>query len=257
LGDYEKAQGFAEGLKMPSPSEFDQIQLKLSEDFTKGRVLLFNKPLYWTSFDLANKVKYILKHRLNLKKIKVGHAGTLDPLATGLLVICTGKETRNIETYQSQPKEYLAKVYLGATTPSYDLETPVNAEFPTEHITRSDVEAVLGTFQGPQLQMPPDFSARFINGTRAYKLARKGENLELTPRGITIYNISLLTFNLPHIEFRVNCSKGTYIRSLARDIGLKLHSGAYLAGLVRTAIGEFSIRDALSIEDFDRNFVFL
>jgi len=229
----------------------------VGEDLLKGMVLLFNKPLYWTSFDLVNKVKAILKHRLDLKKIKVGHAGTLDPLATGLLIICTGKETKNLEKYQSQPKEYLAKIQLGATTPSFDLETAVDLNFPVSHIDELLVLKTLEGFVGTQMQVPPDFSARFVNGTRAYKLARKGEKFKLQPKEIIIHSISLISCNLPVIEVRVLCSKGTYIRALARDIGLKLNSGAYLSGLIRTAIGDFSVKDAINIEEFERNFVLL
>ena len=245
-------------MNMTLPSELNLIhQSKLAEDILRGRVFLFNKPLYWTSFDLVNKVKVLLRQRLNLKKIKVGHAGTLDPLATGLLIVCTGKETRNIEKYQTLPKEYLAKITVGATTPSYDLETDVNASFPTEHIHKKLIEETLSGFVGTQSQVPPGYSARFLNGTRAYKLARKGEATEMPPREITIYEMSLISMNLPVIEIRVVCSKGTYIRSLAFDLGRKLQSGAHLSGLIRTAIGEFSLKDSLSIEDFERNFVFL
>ena len=222
-----------------------------------GKVLLFNKPMYWTSFDLVNKVKTLFKYKLNLKKIKVGHAGTLDPLASGLMIICTGKETRQIEQYQLQPKEYHASIHLGATTPSFDLETNIDFRYPVEHIDQTLVEKILIGFSGTHLKVPPDFSARFVDGTRAYKLARQGEKLELQPREITIYDISLTSFALPEIEIKVNCSKGTYLRSLARDIGMRLHSGAYLSGLVRTAIGNFFLKDAMSIEDFERNFVFL
>lgn len=229
----------------------------LREEFSDGKVLLFNKPMYWTSFDLVNKVKSLLKYRLDLKKLKVGHAGTLDPLATGLMIVCTGKETKNIEQYQSLPKEYQARIQLGATTPSFDLETDINAQFPFEHIDKSLVENALKTFDGVQMQMPPDFSAKFVNGTRAYKLARNGDKVELQPKEIIIYEISLLSCDLPIIDIRVQCSKGTYIRSLARDIGLKLGSGAYLAGLIRTGSGKFLLKDAMSIEDFERNFVLL
>lgn len=229
----------------------------LSEELSRGKVLLFNKPLYWTSFDLVNKVKHLIRHQLNLKKIKIGHAGTLDPLATGLMILCTGKETRNIEKYQILPKEYIARIKLGATTPSFDLETDIDATFPYEHLEKSVAVNVLSSFAGVQLQVPPDFSARFVNGTRAYKLARKGEQLELPPKEITIYDISLISWDLPVIEIRVSCSKGTYIRSLARDIGLKLGSGAHLTGLVRTATGEFLLQNALSLEEFERNLVFL
>jgi tRNA pseudouridine55 synthase len=229
----------------------------LAQELLNGKVFLFNKPLYWTSFDLVNKVKSILKYQLKIKKIKVGHAGTLDPLATGLMIVCTGKETKNIESYQDQPKEYIAKLTLGATTPSFDLETEINGRFPTDHIQETDLEKVLQALQGTHLQMPPDFSARFVNGTRAYKLARKGETVALQPKEISIYHISLISYALPVIEIRVNCSKGTYIRSLARDIGVNLQSGAYLSSLVRTAIGNFFLKDAISIEEFERNFVFL
>ncbi len=231
--------------------------ITLADEMLNGKVLLFNKPLYWTSFDLVNKVKSILKRQLQLKKIKVGHAGTLDPLATGLLIVCTGKETRNIEKYQSQPKEYLVKIQLGATTPSFDLETSVDQLFPIDHIDEGLVRKTLSSFVGTQMQMPPDFSARFVNGTRAYKLARKGETLELQPREISIHAISLISCKIPIVEFRVACSKGTYIRALARDLGVSMKSGAYLSALTRTAIGNFSLKDAISIEEFERNFVFL
>ncbi len=227
------------------------------DDFFNGKVLLFDKPLYWTSFDLVKKIKGILRSVLQIKKIKIGHAGTLDPLATGLLIVCTGKETRNIEKYQSWPKEYIARITLGAITPSYDLETEVSQTFPTDHINEEAIRNVLESFRGKQLQVPPDFSARFVDGTRAYKLARKGEKVELQPREIEIFDISLLNIAMPVIEVKTVCSKGTYIRSLARDIGERLHSGAYLSGLKRTAIGEFSIDRAIKIEEFERNFVFL
>lgn len=229
----------------------------LSDSFSNGKVLLFNKPLYWTSFDLVNKVKNIIRYQLNLKKLKIGHAGTLDPLATGLMILCTGRETRNIEKYQAQPKEYIARIRLGSTTPSFDLETDIDGHYPFEHIRKADVENVLAGFSGAQLQVPPHYSARFVNGIRAYKLARKGEQPDIPPKEITVYAISLETFNMPDIEIRVVCSKGTYIRSLARDIGSGLASGAHLTGLERTAIGDFLLKNALSIEDFERNLVFL
>jgi len=229
----------------------------LAEEFTRGKVILLNKPLYWTSFDLVRKVKSVIRSQLNLKKIKVGHAGTLDPLATGLMVVCTGKETRNIEQYQGSLKEYLAKITLGATTPSFDLETDIDMRYPVDHITADKVGSVLSTFKGIQHQAPPHFSARMVNGTRAYKLARKGEPVALTAREIDIREIEMVSFSMHQIEIRVLCSKGTYIRALARDIGLKLDSGAHLAGLVRTSIGSFTLNDALSIEDFERNLVLL
>jgi tRNA pseudouridine55 synthase len=242
---------------MHSSHEKLQIQEKFAQQLADGKVLLFNKPLYWTSFDLVNKVKFILKHRLNLKKIKVGHAGTLDPLATGLMIVCIGKETKNIEKYQSQSKEYLAKLYVGKTTPSFDLETEADATFQTDHINQSLVVSAVASFLGTQLQVPPDYSARFIKGTRAYKLARLGETVELDPREITISEISLTGFNLPEISLRVVCSKGTYIRALARDIGKRLDSGAYLSSLIRTRIGDFYLKEAIGIDEFERNFVFL
>ncbi|HEX2395011.1 MAG TPA: tRNA pseudouridine(55) synthase TruB [Bacteroidales bacterium] len=241
---------------MSAEDRVDQITA-WADGFINGKVLLFNKPLYWTSFDLVNKIKSILRNALNLKKLRVGHAGTLDPLASGLMILCTGKETRNIEKYQSLPKEYIARITLGAVTPSFDLETDISRTFPVEHINRSIIEETIKSFKGNQMQMPPDFSARFVGGTRAYKLARKGEKVDLKPREILINEIDLISIAMPLVEIRVNCSKGTYIRSLARDIGERMNSGAYLSGLVRTAIGDFSLNSALSIEEFERNFIFL
>jgi tRNA pseudouridine55 synthase len=229
----------------------------MAEEFVLGKILLFDKPLYWTSFDLVRKIKGILRNRLDLKKLKVGHAGTLDPLATGLMIVCTGMETKNIEKYQAEFKEYRAVITLGATTPSFDLETNVDFTFPTEHITLPDVEQVLNGLMGTAMQQPPDYSARFINGKRAYSLARKGEAVDLPRKEIEIRAVELIRFELPVIEFRVVCSKGTYIRSLARDIGTALGSGAYLTGLVRTSIGNFSLKDAIKIEEFERNLVLL
>lgn len=229
----------------------------LAEEFTAGKVLLLNKPLYWTSFDLVRKVKGILRARLGLRKIKVGHAGTLDPLATGLMVVCTGKETRNIDQYQSTYKEYLATVTLGTTTPSFDLETPVDFTFPTNHITQDAVEQAVRSFTGKQLQSPPAYSARFVNGKRAYTLARKGEAVELQPREIDISHMELLAFSGQTIQIRVTCSKGTYIRALARDLGERLGSGAHLSALVRTASGSFLLTNAMEIEEFERNLVLL
>jgi tRNA pseudouridine55 synthase len=229
----------------------------LAEEFTAGKVLLLNKPLYWTSFDLLRKIRGILKSQLGIKKIKVGHAGTLDPLATGLMIVCTGKETKNVEQYQSAYKEYLATITLGGTTPSFDLETAVDATYATDHITIDAVEQALQSFTGKQLQAPPAFSARFVNGKRAYELARKGEAVELQSREIDIRSISLISFSGLTLQFRVTCSKGTYIRSLARDLGERLESGAYLSGLVRTASGDFFLTNAMEIEEFERNLVLL
>jgi tRNA pseudouridine55 synthase len=229
----------------------------MAEEFALGKILLFDKPLYWTSFDLVRKIRGILKNRLGLSKLKVGHAGTLDPLATGLMIVCTGRETKNIEKYQAEFKEYKAVITLGATTPSFDLETNVDVTYPTEHITLADVEQVLYGLRGTGMQQPPDYSARFINGKRAYTLARKGEAVDLPMREIEIRAIELIRFELPVLEFRVVCSKGTYVRSLARDIGTALGSGAHLTGLVRTSIGGFLLKDAIKIEDFERNLVLL
>jgi tRNA pseudouridine55 synthase len=230
---------------------------KLSDELKAGKVLLFNKPLCWTSFDLVNKVKSILKHQLLLKKIKVGHAGTLDPLATGLVIICTGKETVNIEKIQAEPKEYLAKIKLGATTPSFDLETDIDRVYSVDHIQITDIVNVMNSFIGEQMQVPPVFSAKFVNGTRAYQFARKGVSVELNPNKISIYSIAMIQYDSTVIEVSIKCSKGTYIRALARDIGLSLGSGAHLISLVRTGIGKHSLKDAINIEEFERNLVFM
>ncbi len=228
---------------------FDQ----LTREFISGRVLLFNKPLYWTSFDLVRKVRIILRQQLKLKNLKIGHAGTLDPLASGLMILCTGKETRNIESYQNAQKEYLAKIMLGATTSSFDLETDIDQYYPTSHISRKSTEAVLKELTGILMQVPPQYSAKFKNGIRAYRYARKGEQIDLAAKEVLIHEIELLDYNLPVIEIRVTCSKGTYIRALARDIGSHLVSGAHLLELTRTRIGKFELKDAMKIEDFERN----
>ena len=230
---------------------------QLKKEFLNGKVLLFNKPLYWTSFDLVRKVRNALKTQLELQKIKVGHAGTLDPLATGLMILCTGKETRNIETYQSASKEYVASIRLGATTPSYDLETQIDRQYAYAHVTKQDIVDVLNRMKGPQLQEPPRYSAKSVNGIRAYRYARRGESIALEAKEIEIYAIRLLSTDLPDLEIMVECSKGTYIRALARDIGSGLGSGAHLTALTRTRIGTFELKDALNVEDFERNLVLL
>jgi len=218
----------------------------------KGEILCFDKPYGWTSFDLVSKVRGIFKHRLKISKLKVGHAGTLDPLATGVLIICTGKATKNIDALQAHDKEYVATLKLGATTPSFDKETEEDATYPTEHITREQIESVLQQFVGTIEQIPPTFSAVKVNGKRAYKMARKGEEVVLKPKILTIDEIELLSCNLPsQIVIRVVCSKGTYIRALARDIGLALHTGAYLTDLCRTRIGIYQLQNCLHISDFD------
>ena len=223
------------------------------ENFKNGKVLLSDKPLEWTSFQVVNKLRWHIKQKFNIKKIKVGHAGTLDPLATGLLIICTGKQTKEIHTYQGQIKEYTGTIVLGATTPSYDLETEVNKTFSTEHITEDLVHEVAAKFVGDIQQKPPIFSAIKKEGKRLYELARKGETTEIKARTITINEFEITDFSKNKVNFRVVCSKGTYIRSLAFDFGEALNSGAHLAALRRTKIGDFSVKDAISIESFIKN----
>jgi tRNA pseudouridine55 synthase len=218
--------------------------------FEKGQVLLFNKPLYWTSFDLVNKVRIIIRSTLGIKKIKVGHAGTLDPLASGLMIICTGRDTKKIDKFRDLDKEYVATIHLGATTPSFDLETETDKHYPTEHITEDLVRKVLNGFLGEQMQVPPIFSAKLIAGKRAYEYARKGIEKTLAPVAIYFREIELISFNLPEIKIRLICSKGTYIRSFARDVGMALSSGGYLSALERTAIGSFHVSKAYEIEKF-------
>ena len=219
-------------------------------NFKEGEILYFNKPLRWTSFKLVAHARYFLSRKQKVKKLKVGHAGTLDPLATGVMIVCTGKATKRIEEFQYHTKEYIATLQLGATTPSYDLEKEIDATYPTEHITREMVEETLKQFIGEIEQIPPAFSACKIDGARAYELARKGKEVNLKPKLLVIDEIELLECNLPEIKIRVVCSKGTYIRALARDIGEALHSGAHLTGLVRTRVGEVRIEDCLDPEHF-------
>lgn len=215
-----------------------------------GEILYFDKPLEWTSFDLVNKVRYMIKRKLGVKKFKIGHAGTLDPLATGVLVVCTGKATKRIEELQYQTKEYVATLRLGATTPSFDLEQEIDAEYPTEHITREMVEDTLKSFLGEIQQIPPVYSAVKVNGKRAYDYARKGNEVELKPKLLVIDEIELLDCQLPYITIRVVCSKGTYIRALARDIGIALKSGAHLTSLRRTRVGDITVENCISLEEF-------
>ncbi|MDP2335179.1 MAG: tRNA pseudouridine(55) synthase TruB [Bacteroidota bacterium] len=219
-------------------------------DFQKGEILLFDKELDWTSFDLVRKLRNFLCRETGVKKLKVGHAGTLDPKATGLLIICTGKETKKIDLIQAKKKEYIATLKLGATTPSYDLETEENEAFPTDHLSRELVNQTLGNFIGLIDQVPPLFSAVKVEGKRAYLHARKGNDIVLEAKKITIYELELLNFSIDEIVLRVVCSKGTYIRSLARDLGLALRSGAYLTGLRRTQIGEMKVEEAWELYDF-------
>ncbi len=219
-------------------------------NFPEGEVLIFDKELEWTSFDLVQKVRNDLCRALGIKKLKVGHAGTLDPKATGLMILCTGKATKQIESLQAKEKEYIATLKLGATTPSFDLETGEDAVFETNHITKELVLETIQKFEGETNQVPPVFSAVKIDGKRAYKHARKGEELELTARPVFIREIELLEYSEKEITIRVVCSKGTYIRSLARDLGFALNSGAYLTGLRRIRIGNFKIENAFSIKSF-------
>ncbi len=222
-------------------------------DFQKGEVLLFNKELDWTSFDLVRQIRNNLCRAMGIKKLKVGHAGTLDPKATGLMILCTGKSTKLIESFQVGEKEYIATIKIGATTPSFDLETEEDEQFETSHIDESLVKEVLPQFTGEIDQIPPIFSAVKVDGKRAYLHARKGEDVKLRSRKITISEIELISFSSSEITIRVVCSKGTYIRSLARDIGKSLKSGAYLIRLERTRIGDFRLSDAFSAEYFLKN----
>ena len=218
-------------------------------NFKEGEVLFFNKPLGWTSFKVVGHIRYHICRRMKVKKLKVGHAGTLDPLATGVMIVCTGKATKRIEEFQYHTKEYIATIQLGATTPSYDLEHEIDATYPTEHITREKIEETLKQFLGEIQQIPPAFK---VDGARAYDLARKGQEVELKPKLLVIDEIELLACDLEKMEIkiRVVCSKGTYIRALARDIGEALHSGAHLTGLVRTRVGEVKLEDCLDPEHF-------
>ncbi len=225
----------------------------IAEDYKNGQILLIDKPLQWTSFQVVNKLRWHIRKQFNIKKIKVGHAGTLDPLATGLLIICTGKQTKNINEYQGQIKEYTGTFVIGATTPSYDLETEVNETFPTEHITEELLHKTCEQFIGKIQQKPPIFSAIKKDGKRLYELARKGETTEIKSREIEITEFEITKIDFPNVEFRVVCSKGTYIRSLAYDFGKALNSGAYLSVLRRTKIGNFSVENAQSIDEFINN----
>ncbi len=219
-------------------------------NFYLGEILLVNKPLGWTSFQAVNKLKYGLKRHSSLLldgklvNLKIGHAGTLDPLATGLLIVCTGKKTKEIQKFQDLPKEYTGTFFIGATTPCYDLEKPIDQEYPTDHITKELIETTVKTFIGKQEQVPPIFSAVMVNGKRSYELARKGEEVELKAKPIEIYEFKITRLALPELDFRIVCSKGTYIRSIARDLGLALNSGAHLTALCRTKIGDYTINDS-------------
>jgi tRNA pseudouridine55 synthase len=218
--------------------------------FEEGRVLLFDKPVYWTSFDLVNKVRIMIRSSFGIKKLKVGHAGTLDPLASGLMIICTGKATKKIDEFRDLDKEYIATFHLGETTPSFDLETETDNHYPTDHITEDMVRNVLLSFIGEQQQLPPMYSAKLIAGKRAYEFARKGIEKKLDPVTVFFREIELLSFDLPEVKIRLLCSKGTYIRSFARDFGRALRSGSYLSALERSAIGKFNVNEAYTLEEF-------
>jgi tRNA pseudouridine55 synthase len=220
-------------------------------DFIEGAILHIDKPLTWTSFQLVAKVRYLLCKKLGIKKLKVGHAGTLDPLATGVMILCTGKSTKQIDSFQHQTKEYVATLEIGATTASYDLEKPIDQRFEFSHVTREMVENVLPQFLGQIEQVPPSFSACKVDGKRAYELARKGEEVELKPKVLVIDELELVHCELPVITLRVVCSKGTYIRALARDIGDALGCGAHLTGLCRTRIGNVRLEECYSIDSFE------
>lgn len=215
----------------------------------EGEILYIDKPLHWSSFDAVKRIRGMLVRRLKIKKIKVGHAGTLDPLATGVMIVCTGKATKHIDELQAHVKEYIATIALGATTPSFDLETEIDETFPTEHISHELVEEVLAQFTGEIQQVPPAFSACKVDGKRAYKMARKGHEVELKPKLLVIDEIELLEYSQKSITIRVVCSKGTYIRALARDIGNALNSGGHLTALRRTRVGNVSIEQCLSVDD--------
>lgn len=215
----------------------------------EGEILYIDKPLHWSSFDAVKRVRGMLVRRLKLKKIKVGHAGTLDPLATGVMIVCTGKATKRIDELQAHVKEYIATIALGATTPSFDLETEIDETFPTKHITRELVDEALSQFIGEIQQVPPAFSACKVDGKRAYKMARKGHEVELKPKLLVIDEIELLEYSQTSITIRVMCSKGTYIRALARDIGKALNSGGHLTALRRTRVGDVSIDQCMSVDD--------
>ncbi len=228
----------------------------MTTDYRSGELLLINKPYTWSSFQAVNKLKHALKKHPSLLldgklvQLRIGHAGTLDPLATGLLIICTGKKTKEISSFQDLPKEYTGTFFIGATTPCYDKEKEVDEVFPINHITKELVLETAKSFVGKQEQIPPMFSAVKVNGKRLYKLARVGQEIELKARPIEILEFEITNYNLPYVDFRIACTKGTYIRSIARDFGLALNSGAYLDALCRTKIGHFNIEDALTPEEF-------
>ncbi|WP_010231807.1 tRNA pseudouridine(55) synthase TruB [Gillisia marina] len=229
-----------------------QTKTFTSEEFKEGQILLFDKPLGWTSFQVVNKVRWLIRKSCGIKKIKVGHAGTLDPLASGLLIICTGKFTKRIEELQGQEKEYTGTFTLGGTTPSYDLETEIDETFETSHISEAAIHEATKNFLGEISQFPPVFSALKKDGKRLYEYARNGEDVEIPSRKVTISTFEITNIEMPNVDFRVTCSKGTYIRSLAHDFGKALNSGAHLSALRRTKIGTFNVVDSLDIASFEK-----
>jgi tRNA pseudouridine55 synthase len=234
------------------PYYFDRMEIEKLSTFNEGKILLFDKPLYWTSFDMVNKVRIMIRSTLGIGKIKVGHAGTLDPLATGLIIICTGKATKRVEEFRNLDKEYLATLHFGETTPSFDLETETDGVFPADHITSELIRKTLQSFIGEQQQMPPLHSAKLIGGKRAYEYARKGVIRKLDPVSVVFKELELISFGIPDTRIRLVCSKGTYIRSFARDFGLALKSGCYLSALERTSIGSYRLEEAFTLEKFEK-----
>lgn len=229
----------------------DRINTERKTIFEEGQVLLFDKPLYWTSFDLVNKVRIMIRSITGVKNLKAGHAGTLDPLASGLMIICTGKATKSIEQFRDLDKEYVASIHIGKTTPSYDLETETDMSYPTEHLTEELILRTLEKFRGEQKQVPPMHSAKMIKGKRAYEYARKGIDKKLEPVSVFFREIELLSCSIPEIKVNLVCSKGTYIRSFARDLGTALGSGAFLSGLERKAIGPWRLENAMNLKNFE------
>lgn len=220
------------------------------QSITEGELLLIDKPLEWTSFQVVNKIRWALKRKFNIKKLKVGHAGTLDPLATGLLIICTGKMTKKISEFQDLDKTYIGTITLGATTPSFDLETPINKRFPIKHLNKEKIIEAKKNFIGTINQYPPIFSAIKKKGKRLYEFARIGKKIDIQSRKVVIYNLEFSKINLPDLNFKLKCSKGTYIRSLANDFGKSIDSGGYLSSLRRTAIGSFKIKNSIQLQEF-------
>ena len=220
------------------------------QSITEGQLLLIDKPLEWTSFQVVNKIRWALKRKFNIKKLKVGHAGTLDPLATGLLIICTGKMTKKISEFQDLDKTYIGTITLGATTPSFDLETPINKRFPLKHLNKEKIIEAKKNFIGTINQYPPIFSAIKKKGKRLYEFARIGKKIDIQSRKVVIYNLEFSKINLPDLNFKLKCSKGTYIRSLANDFGKSIDSGGYLSSLRRTAVGSFKIKNSIQLQEF-------